>query len=36
MHTRSDVLTSLGVLASLAGVQLGYPVLDPLSGLSSR
>jgi cation diffusion facilitator family transporter len=33
MHTRSDVLTSLGVLASLVGVQLGYPVLDPLSGL---
>jgi cation diffusion facilitator family transporter len=33
MHTRSDVLTSLGVLASLAGVWLGFPILDPLSGL---
>jgi cation diffusion facilitator family transporter len=34
MHTRSDVLTSLGVLASLVGVRLGYPILDPLSGLA--
>jgi len=34
MHTRSDVLTSLGVLASLAGVWLGFPILDPLSGLA--
>jgi cation diffusion facilitator family transporter len=33
MHTRSDVLTSLGVLASLVGVRLGFPILDPLSGL---
>ena len=33
MHTRSDVLTSLGVLAALAGVWLGFPILDPLSGL---
>ncbi len=33
MHTRSDVLTSLGVLASLVGVWLGFPILDPLSGL---
>jgi cation diffusion facilitator family transporter len=32
MHTRSDVLTSLGVLAALAGVRLGFPILDPLSG----
>lgn len=34
MHTRSDVLTSLGVIASLVGVRLGYPLLDPLSGLA--
>jgi cation diffusion facilitator family transporter len=34
MHTRSDVLTSLGVLASLAGVRLGFPILDPLSGFA--
>jgi cation diffusion facilitator family transporter len=33
MHTRSDVLTSLGVLASLVGVWLGFPILDPLIGL---
>jgi cation diffusion facilitator family transporter len=26
-------LTSLGVLASLVGVWLGFPILDPLSGL---
>jgi cation diffusion facilitator family transporter len=32
MHTRSDVLTSLGVLVALAGVRLGFPILDPLSG----
>lgn len=32
-HTRSDVLTSLAVIAALAGVRLGFPVLDPLAGL---
>jgi cation diffusion facilitator family transporter len=32
MHTRSDVLTSLGVLVALTGVRLGFPILDPLSG----
>jgi len=32
-HTRSDVLTSLAVLASLAGVWLGYPKLDAIGGL---
>ena len=32
-HTRSDVLTSCGVLASLAAVKLGYPILDPIAGL---
>lgn len=32
-HTQSDVLTSCAVLASLAAVSLGYPVLDPIAGL---
>lgn len=33
MHTRSDVLTTTTVLVSLAAVQLGYPLLDPLAAL---
>ena len=33
LHTRSDVLTSLAVIAALIGVRLGYPVLDPLAAL---
>jgi cation diffusion facilitator family transporter len=33
MHTRSDVFTSLGVIGSLVGVKLGYPILDPIGGL---
>lgn len=32
-HTRSDVFTSLSVIAALAGVRLGYPILDPLAAL---
>jgi cation diffusion facilitator family transporter len=32
-HTQSDVLTSCAVLASLAAVRLGYPVMDPLAAL---
>jgi cation diffusion facilitator family transporter len=32
-HTKSDVLTSLTVVAALAGVHLGLPMLDPLAGL---
>lgn len=32
-HTRSDVLTSLAVIAALIGVKLGYPVFDPLAAL---
>ncbi|MGE0591952.1 MAG: cation diffusion facilitator family transporter [Vicinamibacterales bacterium] len=32
-HTRSDVLTSIAVLLAMIGVQLGYPVLDPLAAL---
>jgi cation diffusion facilitator family transporter len=33
LHTKSDVLTSIGVIASITGVRLGYPILDPLGGL---
>jgi cation diffusion facilitator family transporter len=33
MHTKSDVLTSCAVLASLGAVKLGMPVLDPVGGL---
>jgi cation diffusion facilitator family transporter len=33
LHTKSDVLTSYAVLISLAGVWLGYPILDPIGGL---
>lgn len=32
-HTRSDVLTSLTVIAALAGVALGWPVLDGVAAL---
>ena len=32
-HTRSDVWTTLAVLAALIGVWLGYPILDPIAGL---
>jgi cation diffusion facilitator family transporter len=31
LHTRSDVLTSLAVIAALAGTTLGVPFLDPLA-----
>jgi cation diffusion facilitator family transporter len=33
MHTRSDVMTSVAVLASLAAVKAGYPVFDPIAGI---
>ena len=33
MHTRSDVYSSLTVIAALAGAALGYPILDPLAAL---
>lgn len=33
LHTRSDVITSCGVVVSLAGAALGYPILDPIGGL---
>ncbi len=32
-HTQSDVLTSLAVIAALAGSALGFPILDPLAAL---
>ena len=32
-HTRSDVLTSCAVLASLTAVKAGYPILDPIAGV---
>ena len=32
-HTRSDVWTTLAVLAALGGTWLGYPILDPIAGL---
>jgi len=32
-HTRSDVLTSVAVLAALFGVWFGYPILDPLAAV---
>jgi len=33
-HTRSDVFTSIAVIAALIGVQLGWPVLDPIVALA--
>jgi cation diffusion facilitator family transporter len=33
LHTRSDVLTSIAVIASLVGVRIGMPLLDPIAGL---
>jgi cation diffusion facilitator family transporter len=33
IHTRSDVYATIGVLISLAGVRLGYPLLDPIGGV---
>ena len=33
VHTRSDVLTSVAVLASLIAVQAGYPIFDPVAGV---
>ena len=32
-HTQSDVWTTIAVLIALAGVWIGYPMLDPLAGL---
>ena len=33
IHTRTDVYATVGVLVSLAGVRLGYPLLDPIGGI---
>ncbi|HEX9366028.1 MAG TPA: cation diffusion facilitator family transporter [Vicinamibacterales bacterium] len=33
IHTRSDVYATIGVLVSLAGVRMGYPLLDPIGGI---
>ena len=33
MHTQTDVYATSGVLVALAGVKLGYPILDPIGGL---
>ncbi len=30
LHTRSDILTSSCVIATLIGIKLGYPILDPI------
>jgi cation diffusion facilitator family transporter len=32
-HTQSDVLTSIAVIAALAGSAAGYPLLDPMAAL---
>ncbi len=32
-HTQSDVLTSIAVIAALAGSAIGYPILDPLAAV---
>jgi cation diffusion facilitator family transporter len=33
LHTRSDVLTSIAVIAALVGARAGYPIFDPLAAL---
>jgi len=33
VHTQTDVYATGGVLVALAGVKLGYPLLDPVGGL---
>jgi cation diffusion facilitator family transporter len=33
LHTKSDVLTSVAVIAALIAVKLGWPLMDPLAGL---
>jgi cation diffusion facilitator family transporter len=34
LHTRSDVYATIGVLVSLAGVSLGFLLLDPIGGVA--
>lgn len=33
MHTRSDLLTTITVIAALIGVRAGFPILDPIAAL---
>ena len=33
VHTRTDVYATIGVIVSLGGVRLGYPMLDPIGGI---
>ena len=33
IHTRTDAYATIGVLVALAGVRLGYPMLDPIGGI---
>jgi cation diffusion facilitator family transporter len=33
LHTRSDIYASLAVLVGLAGVKLGWPILDPVAAI---
>lgn len=33
MHTKSDIYTTLAVIASLIGARMGYPALDPLAAV---
>jgi cation diffusion facilitator family transporter len=32
-HTQSDILTSVTVILALAGVKMGYPILDPIAAV---
>lgn len=34
LHTRSDVLATIGVLVSLAAIRLGFPIFDPVGGIA--
>jgi cation diffusion facilitator family transporter len=33
IHTRADIFTSSSVIVTLIGIQLGYPILDPIASL---
>jgi cation diffusion facilitator family transporter len=33
LHTRSDIYASMAVLVGLAGVKLGWPILDPVAAI---
>lgn len=34
LHTRSDMFATIGVIISLGGVWLGYPLFDPIGGIA--